>query len=117
MTTHEAKADVFAPAKTMPKPLRDAAAILGAGEAPQAAIRDAAETLWVGALTRRSGVGEATVRRSIQAFVLAVFDQPGSEVAPHDAARLAGLRFAAHLKSNREKPTRPKTGGAGTARS
>ena len=112
MTTTEAHADLFGPPKSAPKSLRDAAAILGAYSPPREALREAAETLWIAGLTRRSGAGQGTILRSVAALTFAVFDHPDSEVSPRHAARSATVRLAAHMQADQDaQAANPGNGG------
>lgn len=107
MTHQEAENDIFTPAQKMPKPLRDAAAILGAKTAPNAAIRAAADMLWQASLTRRSGASAHAIQGSVGAFVQSVFEH-SDDAKANDARRLAMLRLGIIRKLDKMKSKQPK---------
>ena len=85
--------------KPLPKSIREAAALLGAREAPTDKIRAAAETLLTEGLTRGVGESMSSITRSVGALVEVVFAQAHDQSDKDLAVRRAQSRFAAHRQA------------------
>ena len=102
---------IFAPAKSMPKSIKDAAIILGAPDATSEDVRRSAETLRADGQVRGGGAPLTDVRASAVELVSEVYSRLAqAATSPKEARRLASIRLRNALMEGNSDP-----GGAPSA--
>ena len=108
---------IFAPAKSMPKAIKDAAIILGAPDATPEDIRRAAETLRADGQVRGEGAHLDDVRASAVELVGEIYAcLRRATTSPKEASRLASLRLLHALNGSGAPGSASASSGGSTQR-